>query len=573
MLGNWLKKAVVAIIGFFGFRSVVSKIIGILLLTSFFTVVVGSVGLIKINQMNDVAKDIYNKNTSTLIPLDDLLQSLYLMNEYASRAVLRNDSNAVSSLSTNINNTNGQFSSFQYTLPDRTYQEMAKHWNRYYSSVRDLYNDLSRGGANASTLYVRFQNESDSFYSYIYTLGRKLRIAGADSFSNGKKIYDSALMLQALFTGVGFIIAVLVGFWIALSILGPLRQLQNKTELLAEGNLKVQIDIQADEEINAVNRVFNKAVDELRSMVTRSIDYSNQLNVSCDDIFRAAEGASQTLSNINQLVEDLTKGASIQSNTVEQTIESVQKASEGSNSVIKATLAINVVCQEASAVTNSGSQAVTDLIKTVDNLVSTVNEIDVVIQELSTDSKQILQFSEMIGEIADQTTLLALNASIEAARAGDGSKGFSVIADHVGELAARSEESAKHINKVVKLILEKTEKAVEVAKLGTQGAAAGRNNILQTVNLFKNLVERLDKITTSIGHIADISSQMGESNKTVIKEMGTISEISQSNLAAAEEVSATFEEQYSSMMVVADAARQLRELAQQLWSAAERFVI
>ncbi|HEX2954394.1 MAG TPA: methyl-accepting chemotaxis protein [Bacillota bacterium] len=573
MLGNWLKKAVVAIIGFFGFRSVVSKIIGILLLTSFFTVVVGSVGLIKINQMNDVAKDIYNKNTSTLIPLDDLLQSLYLMNEYASRAVLRNDSNAVSSLSTNINNTNGQFSSFQYTLPDRTYQEMAKHWNRYYSSVRDLYNDLSRGGANASTLYVRFQNESDSFYSYIYTLGRKLRIAGADSFSNGKKIYDSALMLQALFTGVGFIIAVLVGFWIALSILGPLRQLQNKTELLAEGNLKVQIDIQADEEINAVNRAFNKAVDELRSMVTRSIDYSNQLNVSCDDIFRAAEGASQTLSNINQLVEDLTKGASIQSNTVEQTIESVQKASEGSNSVIKATLAINVVCQEASAVTNSGSQAVTDLIKTVDNLVSTVNEIDVVIQELSTDSKQILQFSEMIGEIADQTTLLALNASIEAARAGDGSKGFSVIADHVGELAARSEESAKHINKVVKLILEKTEKAVEVAKLGTQGAAAGRNNILQTVNLFKNLVERLDKITTSIGHIADISSQMGESNKTVIKEMGTISEISQSNLAAAEEVSATFEEQYSSMMVVADAARQLRELAQQLWSAAERFVI
>lgn len=570
---NIMRKIVFALKRFFKFNSVVSKIIGVLLLLSMITMIVGFVGLRKISAMNNVAKDIFDTNVSTISPIDDFLQSLYITYEQASRAVLRGDSSAISALSTTINNTSGQYGNFQYILSEENFKELEKRWNVYERSIRDLYNELSRGGSNVNQYYREFQDQSNNLYSYIHGLRGKLRIAGLESFNKGKLIYRSALLLQTIFTFLGFVIAILVGFWISLSILRPLQQLKSKTELLAGGDLKVQVDIKADEEINAVSQAFNKSVTELRSMVSRSISYSNKMNVSCDELFHVAENAGTTMECISQLVEDLTKGASTQSDTVDNTVQTIQKATDGANSVINATFAINKVCKEASMTTEHGGRAVSEMVSSFDHLVGTVKEINEVIQELENDSKQIMELANVIGEIADQTTLLALNASIEAARAGEGSEGFSVIADNVRHLAAKSEESAKNIRKVVNLIQKKNQNAVESAKAATLGVSDGRKSIIETANLFEDLIKRLDQITISMENIAKIAAQMGESNKDVVSWMETVSNISQNNLAAAEEVSATFQEQFSSMLVVRDAARQLRVLAQELSNAASGFKI
>lgn len=552
-------------------KSVVFKIVSLLLLTSLISIMIGLVGWAKINEMNSMAEDIFTTNSTTLFPLDDFLQDLYNVQKDASRAVLQGNSGGISALSGDINIIKGQLGSIQNALPADSAKELQTKWDHYERATGDLYNELSHNGPNTKELFGIFQEKSDDLYVYCYTQSQKLRIVGLNSFSKGKRIYESAIILQLVITILGILVAILLGFWIALSIIRPLQQLKNKTDQLAQGNLKVQVSINSKDEISQVGHAFNKAVEELRTMVTQSNSYARDVNVSCDELFRAVKGASVTMENISQLVEDLTRGASTQTENVDDTISSVHKATTGANTVIEATLAIDTMCKEASKTTQYGSEAVTEMITTIDKLVATVNQIDQMVQELSKDSKQILELSDVIGVIADQTKLLSLNASIEAARASENSQGFSVIADHVGRLAVQSDESAHHINKVVKAILQKIDQAAATAKSGTEGVIKSKRDIIATADVFKEVISRLGQITDRIEHIAQTTTDMGTRNATVITEMQAISEISQNNLAAAEQVYATFQEQHSSMTIVTEAARQLRELAQDLSSAANHF--
>ncbi|NLY91540.1 MAG: hypothetical protein GX081_08050 [Firmicutes bacterium] len=180
---------------------------------------------------------------------------------------------------------------------------------------------------------------------------------------------------------------------------------------------------------------------------------------------------------------------------------------------------------------------------------------------------------DIIRDIAEKSTLLSLNASIEAARAGEHGRGFGVVATNIGQLAKRSREAVDHINEVLELILRKNQHIVLTVDESNAEIEKGRNRLTKNIALFKELMNKVETIARNISQISDAASQVESDNEKVITKIEEVSRISQNNLAAMEEVSATFQQQYSTTIVIKESAHQLDELANELSSTTDKFII
>jgi methyl-accepting chemotaxis protein len=570
-IGMKSKKFAEMISVIFNTQSVLFKNAIILFFMSIMAITISLIGISRIHDMNLVANDIFFSNTSALYPLTDTLDILYVTEETATNAVLLGDSGAISGLAGDINNMNGQLGNFKSSLSEQSSAEIEKIWNDYQTAARDLFNELRNKGPAVPGLYHKFRNESQVLYRYLYGLNTKYRIRGLATYNRGKRIYESVILLQTWITVIGVAIGIFISVLVTISIIRPLQQLRKTTDLLAKGDLRARVKVSSNDEIGMVGAAFNRAVDELRGMVTDAAENAKNINTSANDLFKVTDATSRSLEDLNQLVENMTAGAATQTQAVENAIKTVQKATEGADLVSKATFEINHTCKEASVAAERGGEASGEMMESITNLVNRVNQIDHMVQDLARDSKQIQDLIDVINDIAEKTTLLSLNASIEAARAGGQGRGFMVVATNIRQLSTQARESVEHIRQVIDKILDKTYQVVATVEQGTIEVDRSHATLTETVALFKELVSRVDQITANISRIAVTASGMSADNAAVISEMAAVSQISQDNLTAVKEVSATFLEQYSSRMVVTEAARDLHSLAEQLSAAADKF--
>lgn len=570
----WSKRLVELVRNIFNTRSVLIKVAIILLFMSLTTTLISWVGITKIRDMNQVAKDIYSSNTQVVHPLAVTIYNLYNAKELATKAFLYNDSSAISGLSVTFNEIQGQMGNFQVFLKDKKLAgQVETNWKKYFNAKENFLNALKNRGPELSFYYRQLQDESQTLTENIFDLFKKYRIEGSNAYIKGNKINESVLWLQIWITIIGVTLGIILSIIVANSIIQPLQQLRKTTDRLAKGDLWARVSINSGDEIGAVGQAFNRAVDELRVMVTDAAENAKNINTAATDLFKVTDATSRSLEDLNKLVEQMSNGAAVQTKTVESAIKTVQKATEGADLVTNATFDINQTCKEVSVAAERGGDATVEMIATIDNFVNRVNQIDRMVRDLADDSKQIHDLIDVINDIAERTTLLSLNASIEAARAGEQGKGFAVVASNIRLLATQARESVEHIHDVTNQILDKTYQVVATVEQGTNEVEKGHSTLIETIKLFKELVGRIDQITSNISQIAKTASQMSESNAAVIAEITKVSEISQSNLTAVKEVSATFLKQYSATMTVTDAARDLQFLAGQLSAAADKFKV
>jgi methyl-accepting chemotaxis protein len=370
---------------------------------------------------------------------------------------------------------------------------------------------------------------------------------------------------------ISTIISLIFGLMIAFSISAPLKQIVQSTSLLAQGNLAQEINAKGSPEINRVVDGLNRAIQSLRDLAKNINQQSVTLYTASRELKTVSAETGRSASEVAVTIGDLAKGASDQSEQINYAVETIHLVSNTIKKVTGETENLTRISKRVSEFAKTGITASKDIVDEIHGLYDSAKDVDRVIEELSQATEDIDKTTVLIRSIAEQTTLIALNAAIEAARAGEFGRGFGVVAKETGKLAAQTKQAAGSIADLVKEIKDRTGHAVNAMNKGMEMAENGKNLANHTHGTFAEIFQSLNGMLTQIDAVADAASVMTESNQTMIDSISSIAAISQESLASTEEVSAVTEEQTASVQQVSELAEKLNDIASQLNEAIKAF--
>ncbi|MGK7878391.1 MAG: methyl-accepting chemotaxis protein [Xenococcaceae cyanobacterium] len=325
---------------------------------------------------------------------------------------------------------------------------------------------------------------------------------------------------------------------------GQLSQLLKDVEEASKGDLTVRAEI-APGEMGIVADFFNFIIENLRDLVTQVKQAAFQVNTS----------VGENESAIRQLAESAIK----QATQIGQTLNSVEEMTRSIQEVADNARAAAEVAHVASAKAQTGGEAMDRTVQSILHLRETVASTAKKVKRLGESSQQISQVISMIKEIALKTNLLAINASIEAAHAGEEGQGFAVVAEEVGELAEQSAAATKEIEQIVANIQLGTSEVVQAMEVGTGQVVEGTS-----------LVEEAKQ---SLGQIVDVSGQIDQLLQSI--SSATVSQVqtSQGVTKLMEQIAQISESTSDSSGKVSSSLQQTVEIAEQLQASVGKFKV
>ena len=342
---------------------------------------------------------------------------------------------------------------------------------------------------------------------------------------------ESSLIFFAGMTALVLAVTIFLAFIITRGISNPIDMLRSSMEELAsgEGDLTKRMDIVGKDEIAQTSAAFNRFMEGLHKIISNVKSSAEQLASSAEEISAASE--------------QMAAGAENQMKQTDQVATAVEEMSATVLEVAKNSNDASEFARKASEVAMSGGDVVRETVDGMSRISFSVMESAKTIEALGKSSDEIGEIIAVIDDIADQTNLLALNAAIEAARAGEQGRGFAVVADEVRKLAERTTKATKEIASMIKSIQGDTDGAVKSMSAGTEEVHNG-------VGLANKAGESLEQIVEVVGSVTDMIQQIA----TAAEEQS----------AAAEEISTNVESVASITKETAGGARESSVATQEL---------
>ena len=453
------------------------------------------------------------------------------------------------------------------------------------SGIVIAHSDKSLIGTDAITK-LSFWNEVKSgkqgFVTYLYNGKEKFGVYTTNELTGWKivaaleqnELSDDTrtiIITTGIITLIMAVIAVILSFILSNGIAANIQRLQEVFDKASNGDLSTFTNIKSRDELGNLGKNYNDMIKNIGALLESAKKTSATVYETSSGLSSMAEETTASMSKVSMAVSEIAQGAMNLAENSQETVTSIGELSNKLDTISNVTSDMNNVSNNTKELSTEGIGIVNVLIsKNSETMEATLKVADIV-TNMNESVKKISTISDAITEITEQTNLLSLNASIEAARAGDAGKGFAVVASEIGKLAEQSKKSTEQITVLIEEIQEKADIVVQ-AMNGTKEINQEQNQaVTKTEKIFNDISASITDLTGKVIEVKSSVDEMQTQKQIFVTQVESSSAISEETAASTEEVTASAERVTETMSRFSQNTEDLKQLAEKLKKEIDKF--
>ncbi|MEJ5256699.1 MAG: methyl-accepting chemotaxis protein [Fervidobacterium sp.] len=419
-----------------------------------------------------------------------------------------------------------------------------------------------------------------------YTFNNVKRITGYKRLPNGW-IFATLVLEKDLMKNVNIatiitlsivLLAIVVSILIALLftrrlIVKPINEIVTAADKVSQGDLTVDIQVKSKEEIGKLANALSKMVSSLREIAMQIQQEAVTLKHESSQVAASSEETSATIEELTAQVDNVNTNVNTASAAIEEMTSGIQEVAASAQNVANASQKLSEEAQRVSSLSSEGQKAILSIANVIEQTKEKANITFETVEKLSESAKNIGEIVDTINSIAEQTNLLALNAAIEAARAGEAGRGFAVVADEIRKLAEESKQATQNIANILRGIVDESLKASDATKETVEivNQAATQSTLIKSQ--FEQILQSIVRMSQMTENLAASAQQQSAAAEEMSSAMDSASKSMVSVVEQMNEVTMAIKQQADAIENVARTAENLDDIAEKLVESMRRFKI